>query len=148
SQAVSIALTTNNAAAEFAGFAFTHGWQDLFTGDQKDLALWNWRTTANDDRWRLSDDQLWFLGPHGEASILTKGPVPDEYELVVNAKLIGEPNPGGCYGFLPVMGPDTGSPVMTVEKCGSDWAVCCDSLKGKIAFSLPPGFDPAEYQQF
>src|SRR5262249_56103407 len=58
SQAVSIALTTNNAAAEFAGFAFTHGWQDLFTGDQKDLALWNWRTTANDDRWRLTADQL------------------------------------------------------------------------------------------
>ncbi|MGH9768597.1 MAG: glycoside hydrolase family 43 protein [Blastocatellia bacterium] len=148
SQAVSIALTTTNAVAEFAGFALTHGWQDLFDGDQKDLASWNWRTTANDDRWRLSDDQLCYLGPHGEASILTKGPAPEEYELVVNAKLIGEPNPGDCYGFLPVIGAGADNPVMTVEKCASGWAVCLDSLNGASAFSLPSDFDAAEYQQF
>ncbi len=148
SQAVSIALTAKNAAAQFAGFALTEGWQDLFTGDQEDPALWNWRTTANDDRWRLNDDQLWYLGPHGEASILTKGPVPEEYELVVNAKLIGEPKPGECYGFLPVIGADADSPVMTVRRYGSGWIVLCDAPSGKQVFSLPPGFDPTEYQQF
>lgn len=148
SQAFLIALATKNATAEFAGFALTPGWQDLFTGDQKDLAMWNWRTTANDDRWRLNDNQLWYLGPHGEASILTKGPAPEEYEMVVNAKLIGDPNPGECYGFLPVIGAGTDSPVMTVERHESGWAVCCDSSIRRQAFSLPPGFDPMEYQQF
>ncbi|MGE0127397.1 MAG: glycoside hydrolase family 43 protein [Blastocatellales bacterium] len=148
SQAASIALTTENAAAEFAGFALTEGWQDLFTGDQQAPAAWNWRTTANDDRWRLNDDQLWYLGPHGEASILTKGPAPEEYELVVNARMIGEPKPGECYGFLPVIGADVDSPVMTVRRYGSGWVVLCDSPAGKQTLSLPPGFDPTEYQQF
>jgi GH43 family beta-xylosidase len=147
-QAASIALTTKDAAADFAGFALTQGWEDLFTGDEQGPALWNWRTTANEDRWRLSDDQLWYLGPHGEASILTKGPTPEEYELVINAKMMGEPKPGECYGFLPVMGADADSPVMTVRRYGSGWVLLCDSPGGKQALSLPHGFDPAEYQQF
>lgn len=147
-QAASIALTTKDAPADFAGFALTQGWEDLFTGDEQDPALWNWRTTANEDRWRLSDDQLWYLGPHGEASILTKGPTPEEYELVINAKMMGEPRPGECYGFLPAIGAGADSPVMTVRRYGSNWVLLCDSPAGKRALSLPPGFDPTEYQQF
>jgi hypothetical protein len=147
-RATSIALATKDTAAEFAGFSLTQGWEDLFTGDQQDPALWSWRATANEDRWRLSDDQLWYLGPHGQPSILTKGPTPEEYELIVNAKMIGEPKPGECYGFLPVMGAETDTPIITVRRYGANWTLLCDSMAGKRALSLPPGFDPTEYQQF
>jgi hypothetical protein len=146
-QPVSIALTTQDAAAEFAGFALTVGWEDLFTGEQIDPAYWDWKTTANDDRWQARDDQLWYLGPHGEASILTKGAPPQEYEMVVNAKLAGEPKPGECYGFLPAMG-EGNSPLLTVEPHDAGWAVFCDAPEGRRVFPLPQNFDPMIYQQF
>ncbi len=145
---VSIALTTENAAADFAGFALTEGWEDLFTGEEADPEAWGWRTTANDDRWRVREDQLWFPGPHGEASILTKGPTPREYELVVNAKLIGESRVGECYGFFPSLGAAADSPLLTVDRHDAGWAVFYDAPDGRQMFPLPQSFDPAVYQQF
>src|SRR5581483_1915840 len=148
SQASSLALITEDAAAEFGGLALTRGWQDLFTGQDSDPAAWNWRAPANDDRWRVDEDQLWYAGPHGESSILTKGILPDEYELVVSARLMCEAGPGEGYGFLPALNEAGYSPLLTVERHEKGWAVCCDTRPDRQVFPLPVGFDPFEYQQF
>ncbi|HWQ34657.1 MAG TPA: glycoside hydrolase family 43 protein [Blastocatellia bacterium] len=144
----SVALFTRDARADFAGFALTQGWEDLFTGLQGSPAALNWQTTADDERWQVSEQQLWYIGPHGESSILTKGPLPEKYELVINAKLIGEPKPGECYGFLPAMSAEGSSPLLTVERADKRWAVCYDTPTDRQLFPLPHGFDPFEYQQF
>ena len=143
-----IALITNQTTAEFAGFALTQGWEDLFATVRSDPAEWNWKTTLNDDRWRIDDWHLWYAGLRGESSILTKGPVPQEYELVINAKLIGDPAPGEGYGFLPALGPDGESPLLTVARQGAGWALCCETPDGRESFPLPPDFDHTIFQQF
>lgn len=143
-----LALMTRDTQAEFAGFALTLGWEDLFTGSRCDPAAFNWMTTADDDRWQISEQQLWYLGPHGEGSILTKGPLPENYEVVINAKLIGEPKPGECYGFLPALNATGHSPLLTVEDQGQRWALCHGTAPDRQVFPLPPDFDPFEFQQF
>jgi hypothetical protein len=148
SQPCGIALMTQNKPAEFAGFSLTKGWEDLFTAGPIDPAILNWRTTANDDRWRIDSQHLWYVGPRGESSVLTKGPLPEEYELVINARLISDPKQGICYGFLPALTPDGKSPLLTVERRISGWAVCCQSVKGNEVYPLPPDFDPSVHQQF
>ncbi|MFN7945367.1 MAG: glycoside hydrolase family 43 protein [Blastocatellia bacterium] len=142
------ALMTRDARAEFAGFALTRGWEDLFTGSRTDPAAFNWVTTADDDRWQISEQQLWYIGPHGESSILTKGPLPENYEVVINAKLIGEPKPGECYGFLPALNTTGNSPLLTVECQDKRWSLCYDTATDRQIFPLPPNFEPFEFQQF
>ncbi len=144
----SLAFKTKNATAEFAGFALTSGWQDWFATDEADPAALGWQTTANEDRWRISEQQLWFLGPHGEGSILTKGPLPANYELVINAKLLSEPETGEGYGFYPALGADAASPLLTVERQEDGWALGFMAQDERQLFALPSKFDPATTQQF
>ncbi len=143
-----LVLTTSNASAEFAGLALTHGWQDFFVAAEEDPRALEWQTTSNDDRWRVGEQHLWFIGPHGEASILTKGPLPADYELVINAKLMTEPEPGAVYGFYPALGTDEASPLLTVERQDVGWVLVATTKLNRQLFALPSNFDPAVTQQF
>jgi hypothetical protein len=96
----------------------------------------------------LREQKLWFIGPHGEASILTKGPLPDAYELVINARLLGEVGTGEGYGFYPALSTDKASPLFTVERQDLGWALCYSAASEKQIFALPSSFDPFVSQQF
>lgn len=157
--ASSIGLLTRNGTAEFAGFALTSGWQDEFTEiDSAPLAALGWRTTENEERWQIRDQRLCYLGPHGEPSILTKGPLPRNYELVINVKMMGEPAIGECFGIFPAMEPstdreDAGSkahPLLTIERSALGWGLyCCQQQESeKRLFPLPLGYDPLTFHQF
>src|SRR5581483_2187357 len=144
SQPLALALMTRAAATDFAGFALTGGWQDLFTEAETDPVMLGWQTTASDDRWRINNQQLRFIGPAGEPSVLTKGPVPTDYELVVNARLITDSRPPECYGFYPALSANEFSPLLTIKPSVDGWTMQTE----KKAFLLPPSFDPFVFQQF
>jgi GH43 family beta-xylosidase len=148
SQPLSVALMTREAAADFAGFALTGGWQDWFTEAETDPVMLGWITTASDDRWRISNQQLQFIGPAGEPSVLTKGPVPADYELVINARLIRDSRPNECYGFYPALSAEDFSPLLTVKSGQDGWALETTTQMGKQIFPLPASFDPFVFQQF
>ncbi len=147
-QATSLSLTTKNAAAEFSGFALTGGWQDSFTENDQPHTVLGWQTTADDDRWRISGRHLWFIGPHGEASILTKGPLPADYELVINVKQVNEPGAGEHYGFYPALSASEHSPLLTVERLATGWALRSTAKPETDIFPLDVGFNPLLTQQF
>ncbi|HKX29629.1 MAG TPA: glycoside hydrolase family 43 protein [Blastocatellia bacterium] len=142
----SVGLVTQDSEASFAGFALTEGWEDLFTGEGVNPASWGWRMQP-DDGWYLNEGQLWYTNTAGQGSILTKGPLPKAYELVINAKLMSEPAPQEGYGFLPALGADSGW-LFRVVNLGSGWALCYGEQKNPQSFPLPSSFDPFEYQQF
>jgi GH43 family beta-xylosidase len=144
SQPLALALMTRAAAADFAGFALTGGWQDLFTEAETDPVMLGWETTASDDRWRINNQQLRFIGPAGEPSVLTKGPVPADYELIVNARLITDSRPPECYGFYPALSANEPSPLLTIKPSADGWTMQTE----KKVFLLPPSFDPFVFQQF
>ncbi len=148
SQPLSLALMTRDATAEFAGLALTGGWQDWFTEAETDPVMLGWETTASDDRWRIINQQLRFIGPAGEPSILTKGPVPADYELVINARLIRDSRPYECYGFYPALSADEFSPLLTVKLNQDGWAIHASTQTGERSFRLPASFDPFVFQQF
>ncbi|HXG64535.1 MAG TPA: glycoside hydrolase family 43 protein, partial [Blastocatellia bacterium] len=141
-----IALFTRNAAAAFAGFALTVGWEDLFTGPTVDPADSGWLSEANS--WRVSDQHLWHVNPEGQHAIITKGPPLSEYEMVVNAKFGSLPLEDGCYGFLPAMSAAGSGPLLTVERDEAGWLMrCCEGAEAH-AFRLPDEFDPFNHYQF
>jgi GH43 family beta-xylosidase len=146
----SLALFTQDAAAAFAGFALTAGWEDLFTEQDVTPTALGWRTTGNEQAWWLAEQQLWFTGLHEPASVLTKQLPAAEYEAVINVKLAGEPQPGKHYGFQPALDAEGKGPLLTVEQNTVDagWALRYTEGNVAHAFVLPANFDPTEYQQF
>ena len=148
SQPLSLALMTKEATADFAGCALTGGWQDWFTEVETDPVMLGWETTASDDRWRVINRQLRFIGPAGEPSVLTKGPVPADYELVINARLIRDSRPYECYGFYPALSADEFSPLLTIKLDQDGWAIHAGTQTGERSFRLPVSFDPFIFQQF
>jgi GH43 family beta-xylosidase len=147
SQPNSIALSTQNAAAAFAGFALTIGWQDWFTEDCTPDNL-GWETEHTNQNWRLVDQQLWCESHNESGAIISKGPLPESYELVINAKLMGEIRAGAGYGFLPALSADQNSLLLTVVQDAMGWAIQCNQAAEMRSFPLPADFDPFSFQQF
>jgi GH43 family beta-xylosidase len=138
-----IALATERAAAAFAGFALTAGWQHVFEEPGLTPADLAWH--AENEGWSLADGRLLFSGPQGN---IAKGPPLDAYELVINACLESRDRPGGRYGFYPAILPGERGPLFTVEASGGGWALHCSEPAGEHMWPLSAGFDPVVYQQF
>lgn len=147
-QPQAFSLWTEDAAAAFAGFALTHGWQDLFTGPYTSPYAYNWEVDPMDETWVIRDQQLLHDNPQKVGSVITKGPLPEEYEFVVGVKLCSEGDGEKCYGFMPALDLKGDEPLLTVGRDGNGWALRCERLERPQAFRLPPDFDPFHYQQF
>ncbi|HJR06488.1 MAG TPA: glycoside hydrolase family 43 protein [Pyrinomonadaceae bacterium] len=157
----SAALVTEGAAASFKGFELTIGWEELFTQPERSLSARGWQRVGGEgeEGWRLEDGLLRFDDAEGSNRIITRGPLLEAYELVVNVRLEQEHLRGtGCYGFYPAYsdgGASEHDPLFTVERDGGEgssrWALVIRSLKNtSIAESwpLPDAFDPFTMQQF
>ncbi|MCI0396052.1 MAG: glycoside hydrolase family 43 protein [Chloroflexi bacterium] len=141
-----IALCTEGAAAAFAGFTTTVGWEDRFTVG--DVALQDHGWQSHDMAgWRLNNQQLWFTDQKREGC-LSKGPDLVAYELVVNARLGDESLPGGRYGIYPALTEDGRGPLLTVEWDEAGWALWWREAETAHRYPLPAHFDPTVYQQF
>jgi hypothetical protein len=143
-----IALWTQDAAAAFSGFALTHGWQDLFTELYTDPEMSGWQAQSDKENWRIQEQQLFYIGSENVASIITKSALPEDYELVVNVRLVQETYAEQAYGFLPVLDGNQSGTLLTVARNGAGWTLKCDDATAPQQFSLAPDFDPFHYQQF
>jgi GH43 family beta-xylosidase len=160
-----VALVTEGAAAAFKGFELTAGWEELFTEPSPSLAARGWRHGG--EGWRLKDNLLRFDDAEGrDNSFITREPLFESYELIVNVRLERErpDGDGGCYGFHPASGAKASAPLLfTVEREpeGDAWTLNARSLKidslenespetSSIVESwpLPSSFDPFVMQQF
>jgi hypothetical protein len=84
----------------------------------------------------------------GQRSTVTKGPLLESYEMVVNARLAGAADAAGRYGFYPAIGAGGRGPLFTVERVGAGWALSPGESSALREFPLPQDFDPYVYQQF
>ncbi|HKP73712.1 MAG TPA: glycoside hydrolase family 43 protein, partial [Pyrinomonadaceae bacterium] len=150
----SVALVTRGASAGFKGFELTVGWEELFTQPERTLRSRGWQGVGEGDGWLLRDDLLRFENLEGSNRAITRAPLLESYELVVNARLERKPLRGvGRYGFYPAYVTDEHEPLLTVEREGvSDrWALLARSLGNAsivAGWPLPESFDPLQMQQF
>lgn len=151
-QAQSLALYTEDAAAAFAGFALTRGWEDLFTAPYTSPSALHWDAAPADDRWLIDEQQLWHADPRQTGSVLTKAALAGDYEFVANVKLASEAAPcverGQGYGFLPALDAEGGGALLMVCREGAGWALVCERTPSPQRFWLPADFEPFAYQQF
>jgi arabinan endo-1,5-alpha-L-arabinosidase len=154
-EAGAVALITRRMAAAFAGFALTVGWQDLFTGPEAGQTTVcatlpeGWE--VNHGEWSLKDQQLWQTDEEAARALIIKGPLLVSYELVINARLVGEGADGGCYGVYPALRDHDRGPLLTVERNLADrnqWVLRVQTNSGVRDFPLPATFDPMVDQQF
>jgi GH43 family beta-xylosidase len=141
-----LALITEGAAAEFAGFALTTGWADEFYPGEGAPEEWGWHAAGGDllgaGGWRVAGGDL--RAP-ARAAPLLKGPLPAAYELVVNARL-DDPAAGG-FGFYPAAREGDLGPLVALELSEAGWALIAGDGTTRHSFALPAGFDPSGFQQ-
>jgi len=142
----SVALYTSQASAAFRGFAFTQGWQDLFTGAESNPSALSW-ITDGEDSWVLAEKELLHTRRERRQSIITKAGLPDSYELVINVRISSEVVADEGCGFFPGLDGDSG-PLLTIEKLGEGWVLRCGRYDPDQTFYLPDDFDPFAYNQF
>ncbi|MEW6128531.1 MAG: hypothetical protein AB1757_15940, partial [Acidobacteriota bacterium] len=146
-QPLSIALLTEETAAAFAGFSLTHSWNDLFMEESALPLAYNYVTHSQDAGWTIREKSLRFAG-QPSSSIITKGPLPIDYELLVNLKACAESPTQPLYGILPALDGDGGGAVLRLLKAGENWALQYGDAQESQYFSLPVDFSPYDYQQF
>ncbi len=145
-QATRVGLITHNAAAAFAGFALTVGWEDQFDVPEVQPADLRWHSDDS-AAWRIRDQQLMYAGARAE-SLIRKGPSLQSYLFVVNARLDPRYLQSGEYGFYPALGDDDTGPLLRVQRAGDTWELVCRDSSGARKFSLPENFDPSIYQHW
>src|SRR5262249_1066636 len=114
----SVALFTSNASAALRGFAFTEGWQVLFTDAESDPAPLGWNTDDY-EYWFLAEELL-HTNRDRRQSIITKAGLFDSYELVINARICSDIVAEECFGFMPALQGESG-PLLTIERFGDGW---------------------------
>jgi GH43 family beta-xylosidase len=145
---LSIGLLTDRMPAAFAGFALTIGWEEQFTQQGGDLTNRGWLAVKEAPKWYIEDNQLWCVNIEEREATISKGPALESYEMVVNAKLQGDEQAGGTYGFLPALGAVDGGPVIKLALVDHRWALLSEWKIKREVFALPATFNPHVYQQF
>jgi len=134
-------------AADVRCFELTYGWEDLFT---KPLTLqeMGWRPHDQRGGWYIEHNELWFANPEGESSLLSKGSFLENYEVVINARLVTEESHDSSVGFCPSLGKDGLGPIFRTRFMGGSWLLLYDGPSGTSHYPLGSDFDSAVYQQF
>jgi len=145
---VRVALCANRTSAAFKGFELTVGWEDLFVESVSDPVQLGWATGRSHGAWKIKDHELTFDAGPGERGIITKGPLLESYELVVNARLTHLLDGDGCYGIYPALDSEGNGALLSLHRNESHWVLCwCEPAESRT-FALPAAFDPFINQQF
>jgi hypothetical protein len=142
-----LAIFTRQTAADFAGFALNVGWQDLFTEAPSNPAELGWHATDENNSWRIEEDMLWYADMHASPSTILKYCPAENYELVINVKLMSEASSNNCYGIYPALDADGQGVLITIEPTTDGWALRCVDGDDTQNFALAANFDPYTFQQ-
>jgi GH43 family beta-xylosidase len=143
----SLSLLTRHTAGAFCGFALTSGWEDLFDGEETNPAALDWTTTDHDHVWQVSDQRLLYDNLDSTEAVITKGPLFESYELLVNVRFDSEPESGGYYGLIILAGNESAIR-LKILRGSSCWQLHGSTPHETAMFPLPDSFDAFNYQQF
>lgn len=144
-----LALFTEAAAAQFAGFAVTRGWRDTFSDGPAELSELGW--DGDIDSWDVEDMQL--CKRNRVVSTIFKAAPFASYEYVVNVRLF-DPAGENSYGFFPAATEMDEGPLLSLARSGNSWCVSLsgtaspETREARILDTLPSGFEPTDYEQF
>ena len=133
-----VALQTEIMAAAFAGFAITHGWEELFLDHQ--LGQRGWRGAG----WHSGDG---ISTNSAEATQLIKDAPAAPYELTVNAR-IDQAAPDGLLAIIPATARNGDALHVTITRAGQGWALGYADLPTLEQHLLPASCDLSQFQQF
>jgi hypothetical protein len=136
-----IALYTDRCAAEFSGFALTHGYEELFAEPDDAPADRSWRLRSGS--WRIREGAL---ESDGGGAVIVKPHTLDSYELVANLRAVGAASQ--CYAIYPAVGPERLGPLLAVERSAAGWDAVWIDEAGRRSHPLPERFDPLAFQQW
>lgn len=145
-KAKTVSLCTRNAAATFAGFALTLGWQDLFVQASDGLAEGGWRVESGD--WRVADSELQQRDSQAKAARIVKTLPSESFELVFNVRLVNGTESNSSYGISLHSGQPTKGLLLMIRRAQTGWAWVADHAIETHTLPLAEDFDPHEFQQF
>lgn len=142
--AESFSLNTRNAAACFAGFSLTAGWEDLFIRQSEDAAETGWKVESGE--WTAGRGELVQKNWDAMDARIVKTLTLNTYELVVNARIIGGLSPASGYGVF-LRGQAGGFLSLAMRRTEGGWVLAAERPDKMDVFSLPENFDPNEFHQ-
>lgn len=145
-KAETVSLSTQNAAATFAGFALTVGWQDLFVQSSSDPAETGWQVESGD--WLVANGQLQQRDPNASEARIVKVLPLTAYELVFNVRLVTGPEPNSSYGISLHSGQPGNGLLLMIRRTKKGWSLVADNSVETQTLPLSEDFDPHEFQQF
>ncbi|HET6511599.1 MAG TPA: family 43 glycosylhydrolase, partial [Candidatus Kapabacteria bacterium] len=156
-------LEIANTRSAISHFELSFGWEDLFLND--DLEAIGWTESSGIETAEVEDGCL-LLSGNDEDHVLVKQVPSENYELVVNAKLMDcdfeEASRAIAFGFYPAL-PDKHErletyPLIAVKLVSPPdpkdanpqqlWTLQAISPQMRTMFTLPEGFDPSREHQF
>jgi GH43 family beta-xylosidase len=145
-QAKTVSLSTRNAAACFAGFALTKGWESVFIQSSADPAEGDWQVESGD--WLVADGQLQQKDPKVNEACIAKALSLNAYELIFNVRLVDGPEPNSSYGISLHSGQLEHGLFLMIRRAKTGWSVIADNAIETRTLPLAENFDPHEFQQF
>ncbi|MEP7339881.1 MAG: glycoside hydrolase family 43 protein [Acidobacteriota bacterium] len=145
---LTIALSTRQASAAFAGFALTAGWEDLFRQQNYDPADSGWRIESGD--WIVSGGLLQQKDQQTDGLIvkpLSLASATASYELAVNVRLVSVGRADAGYGIYFSSEDRALGLLISVRRLGDYWSLVVEGSSLQ-KFALPDGFNPNDFQQF
>jgi GH43 family beta-xylosidase len=141
-----IGLFSIDTRAAFKGFALTKGFEDLFDRLFAEGGINGWRKINQAGDLRIQDRQLFIsTGNETEAGVF-KGGFYENYEFVVNIRLVDAQGNDSIYGFLLLRNDGEIVLRLTVRQEGARFYLLTENKSA--GFLLPSDFDPGNYHQF
>jgi GH43 family beta-xylosidase len=141
-----IALTAKNMRAGFSAFSLTEGFEDLFDWYGSEIQRRGWKKLSETIDCRVENGELLLSSRGQDETILTKGSVAENFEFMVNIRLVETFDENTSFGFLLLNEKDEEIERFVFE--GEPENFYLSTGNGSQKFSLPVSFVPENYHQF
>jgi len=144
-----LTLFSNSLPCSFKACSITYGFEDDFYGIAGDPDQAEWHTPAGiSGVWRIVDGELLQEEAGVQNSLIVKEHSLEDYELVVNARLVTDAAPDSCYGFYPLLTGEGEGALLRVELRENWPQLVWQWQRESGAWPLPAGFDLRRAEQF
>jgi GH43 family beta-xylosidase len=141
-----IALVAKNMKAAFSGFAFTKGFEDLFDWQDAEIEKHEEEKLANRSVCRIENRELFLSNKSESGASLIKGAAYENFEFVVNLRLIETFDENSDFGFLLLNEENKIISRFSIEREGENFYLLTET--NSLKFALPKNFAPENYHQF
>jgi hypothetical protein len=140
-----LGVTDDDAGAEFAAAELTMGWEQGFDGPETTGEGLGWSGDA--EGWRVVEGELQSPAAQDTTSMIARSVPGDEYELVVNVRLLSVAPEGG-YGLTLGMDRDDRDVMLVLGQGDEGWEMTVGYEAVQETWALPTDFDPRRWQQW